>query len=161
MHAVSKHVGTLDISDWQKTRLQAAYKQQRDEFDQFVDRFHKEAIAAYVAKYRHVILAVKAGAYSTSGQSSTLRSRTAAWTKCVRAARDANGGEPGLHVVDNVYLRATHVAIATIAEMEKEDMLRIRAKLEDAAIAELEKCGKKGNFNDDLGGLALARLTTI
>ena len=41
MHAVSKHVGTLDISDSHKTRLQAAYKQQRDQFDQFVDRFHK------------------------------------------------------------------------------------------------------------------------
>ena len=41
MHAVSKHVGTLDISDSHKTRLQAAYKQQRDQFDEFVDRFHK------------------------------------------------------------------------------------------------------------------------
>ena len=41
MHAVSKHVGTLDISDSHKTRLQAAYKQQRDQFDQFADQFHK------------------------------------------------------------------------------------------------------------------------
>ena len=41
MHAVSKHVGTLPIPDAQKRQLQTAYKQQRDEFDQFVDQFHK------------------------------------------------------------------------------------------------------------------------
>ena len=43
MHAVSKHVGTLDIRDSQKSQLQATCKQQRDQFDEleFVDRFHK------------------------------------------------------------------------------------------------------------------------
>eukprot|EP01043_Picozoa_sp_COSAG02_P035161 COSAG02_NODE_2501_length_8672_cov_7.293246_6_plen_887_part_00 len=41
MHAVSKHVGTLDIPDDQKSQLQAAYKQNRDDFDKFADQFHK------------------------------------------------------------------------------------------------------------------------
>jgi hypothetical protein len=41
MYAVSKHVGTLDIPDTDKRFLQAAYKQNRDEFDQFADQFHK------------------------------------------------------------------------------------------------------------------------